>query len=177
MKFYPLVETAVGSGRFALSGSQIVALSTSEAIKSVSGTAGAGLRAAVSPYRSLGGMPDPVTPQTSELGSVYDLLIEKPDEPGIFVSGGQILSSQFSDAALLAISMQLFYGSRVGLVSHVTEQAVTPSAPTENGTGGAASSGSASVVSSGGSAVSSGGTVVSSGSATSGGTVTSAGAA
>ncbi|MFT8951719.1 MAG: hypothetical protein ABF979_05530 [Gluconobacter sp.] len=177
MKFYPLVETAVGSGRFALSGSQIVALSTSEAIKTVAGTTGAGLRAAVSPYRSLGGMPDPVSPQASELGSVYDLLIEKPDEPGIFVSGGQILSSQFSDAALLAISMQLFYGSRAGLVAHVAEQAVTPSAPTESVTSGAGSSGSASVVSGGSSPVSSGGTVVSSGSTTSGGTVTSAGAA
>lgn len=166
MKFFPLVETADGSGLFVLTGAVFDASGASIALDKVAANAITGLRVAVSPYRAMGGIPAPTTPSRAEEGASYELLVEQEDEPGTFASDGQFLSSQSSDAAPLALTLQLCYGRRVALMRHQPEDRPDATVSLEN-----TSSASNSFRSTGSNTVTSAGTGSSSGSSVNSGGV------
>lgn len=172
MKFFPLMETANGSGLFVLTGAVFDASGASTALDKVAANVATGLRVAVSPYRAMGGIPSPIMPSRVEAGASYELLVEQENEPGTFASDGQFLSSQSSDAAPLALTLQLCYGRRVALMRHQPENGSGATTPLENtssasnssgstGSGTATSAGSGS---SSGTSVNSGGVISSGGS-------------
>lgn len=129
MKFFSLAETAAGSGLFEMFGDVLEAPSTSAALSKVSRLVAPGRRVAVSPYRNLGGMPEPITPSEAEQKMVYDLLLAEEEGSITFISEKQILSSKTSDAAMTACALQFFYGRRTALTSHIMEK--TEAAPVE----------------------------------------------
>lgn len=152
MKFFPLVETADNSGLFVLTGAVFDASSASIALDKVAANATTGLRVAVSPYRAMGGIPAPITPSRAEEGASYELLVEQEDEPGIFASDGQYLTSQSSDAAPLALTLQLCYGRRIALMRHQPEDgsgATTSPEKTSSTNNASGSTGPSSVTSAG----------------------------
>jgi len=165
MKFFPLAETAPGSGLFELFGAALEASGTSLALSKALKTVPAGLRVAVAPYRAMSGMPAPLPPTALEQGKAYDLLIEQEEDPGVFASEAQILTSQSSDAGAMALALQVFFGRRIALTPHI--ETVQEAPPTEETTPVTSAVGSA--VQSGGSgtasinAVTSGGAVATSG--------------
>lgn len=132
MKFYPLIETAAGSGKFQLSGAAVEAESTTAALALIAPTVGAGLRYGAWLYHEVRGLPDfsPVT--DDEKGKSYTVLaqIGGTDQP--WVEDGQQLVSTLCDASNLCLSMSQYMGFRLGLMP-VDEKPVV-AAPATSGT-------------------------------------------
>ncbi|MBO1361532.1 hypothetical protein J2D73_17235 [Acetobacter sacchari] len=116
MKFFALIETAAGSGQYALGASVIEADSTGAALALITAGVGAGLRYGAWPYRELRGLPAFAAPATDEVGKAYTVLAQATGADQLFVADGQTLTSTLCDASNLCLSMQAYMGFRVGLM-------------------------------------------------------------
>lgn len=165
MKFYALYETAPGTGTYRLGAVEIEAASTSDAVAAAAKSAPAGCRTGVWPYKSVAGLPDNLPPATGEAGQMYIVLAQPAGASGAFAPNGQVFGSFVSDAAGMTLSLERFFGYRLGLLPENAKPAPaavpdTPAAPVaSSGTvssgvisSGGTSSGGASTISSGGSA-------------------------
>ena len=135
MKFFPLYETAAGSGIYALSGSEIEAGSTSEALATAQNGAPSGCRTGVWPYRSISGVPDMVEPLADENGKTYSTVAQADGASAEFSPSGQILASAGADASGLCLSLQNFFGYRIGLVPTDAKPAGAATSPSASGSG------------------------------------------
>ncbi|GAB29858.1 hypothetical protein APS_0460 [Acetobacter pasteurianus subsp. pasteurianus LMG 1262 = NBRC 106471] len=154
MKFFPLYETAANSGTFQLGSVEIDADSTSAAVAIAEQNAPAGCRTAVCPYRSLSGLPESLPPTSDEIGKLYDVLAQPDGASGLFQSSGQVFGSMAADAAGMVLSLERFFGYRLGLLPQGEKAAVAPATSggsTSATSSGATPTGSGTVVSSGGS--------------------------
>lgn len=157
MKFFPLYETAPGAGTYKLGSAEIEADSTSAAVATAEKSAPAGCRTGVWPYKAVAGLPDNPAPAAGEVGKLYDVLSQPAGPSGTFAPSGQVFGSFSADASGMALSLEKFFGFRLGLIPQGEKPApaATPS-PASSGSGttsaAATPSGSASTVSSGGSA-------------------------
>lgn len=131
MKFYPLIETAAGSGKFQLSSAAVEAESTTAALALIAPTVGAGLRYGAWLYHEVRGLPDfsPVT--DAEKGKSYTVLAQVGGTDQPWVPDGQQLVSALCDASNLCLSMSQYMGFRLGLMP-VDEKPVA--APAATGT-------------------------------------------
>lgn len=132
MKFYPLIETAAGSGQFQLSGAAVETESTTAALALIEPTVGAGLRYGAWLYHEVRGLPDfsPVT--DAEKGKSYTVLAQVGGTDQPWVPDGQQLVSALCDASNLCLSMSQYMGFRLGLMP-VDEKPVV-AAPAATGT-------------------------------------------
>ncbi|GAN68327.1 hypothetical protein [Acetobacter orleanensis] len=155
MNFYPLYETAPGAGTYQLGSVLIVAASTSAAVAVAAQSAPEGCRTGVWPYKAVAGLPDSVPPAEGESGQMYDVLAEPEGPTGTFSRSGQVFGSFGADASGMALSLERFFGYRLGLIPQGAKPApaATPAPASSSGTTSAATpSGSGTTVSSGGSA-------------------------
>lgn len=132
MKFYPLIETSAGSGKFQLSGAAVEAESTTAALALIAPTVGAGLRYGAWLYHEVRGLPDfsPVT--DDEKGKSYTVLAQVGGTDQPWVEDGQQLVSALCDASNLCLSMAQYMGFRLGLMP-VDEKPVAAPAPATSG--------------------------------------------
>lgn len=156
MKFFALYETAAGAGTYQLGTAEIDAASTSAAVAIAAKTAPAGCRTGVWPYKAVAGLPDSIPPAEGEAGQMYDVLAEPEGPTGTFAPSGQVFGSFGADASGMTLSLERFFGYRLGLIPQGAKPApaTTPASASSSGTTSAAAttSGSGSTVSSGGSA-------------------------
>ncbi|WP_349934941.1 hypothetical protein [Acetobacter sp. A11-2] len=155
MKFYALYETGPNAGTFELASTEIDADSTSAAVAIAQKDAPAGCRTAVCPYRALSGLPSSVPPTADESGKQYDVLAQPDGASGLFQDSGQVFGSMATDAAGMVLSLERFFGYRLGLLPQGEKADVAPAASgssTSSTSSGAVSVSSGTVVSSGGTA-------------------------
>ncbi|MCP1271216.1 hypothetical protein [Acetobacter cerevisiae] len=156
MKFFPLYETAAGAGTYELGSAEIEAESTSAAVAIAEQSAPEGCRTGVWPYKEVAGLPDNPAPAADEVGKLYDVLSQPAGPTGTFAPSGQVFGSFSADASGMALSLERFFGFRLGLIPQGEKPApaAAPAPASSSGTTSAAetTSGSASTVSSGGSA-------------------------
>lgn len=150
MKFFPLYETAPNAGTFELASTEIDADSTSAAVAIAQKDAPAGCRTAVCPYRALSGLPSSAPPTVDESGKQYDVLAQPDGASGLFQSSGQVFGSMATDAAGMVLSLERFFGYRLGLLPQGEKAAAEPTSSSTSSGVTPASSGTA--VSSGGTA-------------------------
>ncbi|MGO2958666.1 MAG: hypothetical protein ACTIDN_06465 [Acetobacter sp.] len=132
MKFYPLVETAAGSGKFVLSsGAPVQAPNTSAALALIAPTVGAGLRFGAWLNREVAGMPEFSPAPAAEVGKSYSVLIEMGGVDQPFTLSQSVQVSMPFDASLLCLAMQQGANIRYGLMT-LGQQPVSakPDAPT-----------------------------------------------
>lgn len=154
MKFYALYETGAHTGTYALGSTEIEADCTSDAVAQAEKSAPAGCRTGVWPYQMISGMPSATDPSGGESGKQYDVLAQPNGVDGMFSANGQVFASIGADASGMCLSLQKFFGYRLGLIP--TDAKAAPAATSSGSTGsGTTSSGSAAPVTS---AVTSGGT-------------------
>ncbi|MCG0995290.1 hypothetical protein LHT11_08760 [Acetobacter indonesiensis] len=162
MKYFGLYETGANTGLYALGSIEFEADSTSDAVAQAEKSAPPGCRTGVWPYQMISGTPSVVTPTDAENGKQYHVLAQPGGAAGQFAGNGQIFASIGADAAGMCLSLQKFFGYRLGLIA-------TDAKPAPVASGSASTSASASVASSGtasgGSTSSSGGSVASGGTA------------
>lgn len=116
MKFYPLYETGANTGMYALGSTEIEADSTSDAVTQAAQSAPAGCRTGVWPYQMISGTPAAIAPTAAENGKQYNVLTEPAGATGSFSANGQVFASIGADAAGMCLSLQKFFGYRLGLI-------------------------------------------------------------
>ena len=160
MNFYPLYETAPGAGTYQIGSALIAAECTSAAVAIAAKTAPAGCRTGVWPYKAVAGLPDSLPPAEGEAGQMYDVLAQPTGPTGTFAPSGQVFGSFGADASGMTLSLERFFGYRLGLIPQGAKPApaATPAPASSSGTTSAATttSGSGSTVSSGGSVTAAG---------------------
>ncbi|GAN61605.1 hypothetical protein ACI01nite_25020 [Acetobacter cibinongensis] len=157
MKFYPLVETAAGSGKFMLSsGAPVQTANTSAALALIAPTVGAGLRFGAWLNREVAGMPEFSPAPAAEVGKSYSVLIEMGGADQPFTLSQSVQVSMPFDASLLCLAMQQGANIRYGLMT-LGQQPVPakPETPAAVISAGSSSADTAATLSSG--SVSSGG--------------------
>lgn len=152
MKFFPLYETAPNAGTFRLASTEIDADSTSAAVAIAQKDAPAGCRTAVCPYRALSGLPSSTPPTADEGGKQYDVLAQPDGASGMFRSSGQVFGSVATDAAGMVLSLERFFGYRLGLLPQGEKAAAEPASSAVSTSSGVTPASSGTVVSSGGTA-------------------------
>lgn len=101
----------------------------------------------------ISGTPSATDPTSGENGKQYNVLAQPNGVDGTFSANGQVFSSIGADAAGMCLSLQKFFGYRLGLIP--TDATAAPAATSSGSTSsGTTSSGSAAPVTS---AVTSGG--------------------
>lgn len=126
MKFYALYETAKASGQYVLGSTLIDADSTTAAVAIAVASAPAGCRAGVWPYRQVSGTPDAVPPTADEAGKQYDVLVQAGGAADVFKPDGQVFASFAADAAGMCLSLERFFGYRLGLIPQNAQPAAEP---------------------------------------------------
>ncbi|MCG4260759.1 hypothetical protein K6W36_09185 [Acetobacter senegalensis] len=162
MKYFALYETGANTGLYALASTEIEAESTSDAVTQAEKSAPAGSRTGVWPYQMISGTPSAVAPTDAENGRQYNVLAQPGGAAGQFAGNGQVFASIGADAAGMCLSLQKFFGYRLGLIPTDAKPAPVASPPDTGSTG---SSTVSSGTTSSGSAPSDGGSVVSGGTA------------
>lgn len=156
MKFFGLYEILPGSGTYQLGSAEIEAESTSAAIAIAEQSAPVGCRTGVWPYKAVAGLPDNQAPATDEVGKLYDVLSQPAGPTGTFSPSGQVFGSFSTDASGMALSLERFFGFRLGLIPQgekpAPAAAAAPVSSSSTTSAAETTSGSASTVSSGGSA-------------------------
>ncbi|GCD56575.1 hypothetical protein [Acetobacter pasteurianus] len=128
MKFYALYETAKASGQYVLGSSLIDADSTTAAVAIAAASAPAGCRTGVWPFRQVSGTPDAVAPTADEAGKQYDVLVQAGGASDVFKPDGQVFASVAADAAGMCLSLERFFGYRLGLIPQNAQPAAEPAA-------------------------------------------------
>ncbi|MGX7344824.1 hypothetical protein ACWM9A_02715 [Acetobacter pasteurianus] len=128
MKFYALYETAKASGQYILGSTLIDADSTTAALAIADASAPAGCRTGVWPFRQVSGTPDAVAPTADEAGKQYDVLVQAGGASDVFKPDGQVFASVAADAAGMCLSLERFFGYRLGLIPQNAQPAAEPAA-------------------------------------------------
>lgn len=128
MKFYALYETAKACGQYVLGSTLIDADSTTAAVAIAAASAPAGCRTGVWPYRQVSGTPDAVPPTADEAGKQYDVLVQASGAADVFKPDGQVFVSVAADAAGMCLSLEQFFGYRLGLIPQNAQPAAEPAA-------------------------------------------------
>lgn len=128
MKFYALYETAKASGQYVLGSALIEADSTTAALAIAQASAPAGCRTGVWPFRQVSGTPDAVPPTADEAGKQYDVLVQAGGASDVFKPDGQVFASVAADAAGMCLSLERFFGYRLGLIPQNAQPAAEPTA-------------------------------------------------
>ncbi|BAU39145.1 hypothetical protein APT_02063 [Acetobacter pasteurianus NBRC 101655] len=128
MKFYALYETAKASGQYVLGSALIDADSTTAALAIAVASAPAGCRTGVWPFRQVSGTPDAVAPTADETGKQYDVLVQAGGASDVFKPDGQVFASVAADAAGMCLSLERFFGYRLGLIPQNAQPAAEPAA-------------------------------------------------
>ncbi|WP_434603804.1 hypothetical protein [Acetobacter oryzoeni] len=128
MKFYALYETAKASGQYVLGSALIDAESTTAAVAIAAASAPAGCRTGVWPFRQVSGTPDAVAPTADEAGKQYDVLVQAGGASDVFKPDGQVFASVAADAAGMCLSLERFFGYRLGLIPQNAQPAAEPAA-------------------------------------------------
>ena len=135
MKFYALYETAKASGQYVLGSALIDAESTTAALAIAQASAPAGCRTGVWPFQQVSGTPDAVPPTADEAGKQYDVLVQAGGAADVFKPDGQVFVSVAADAAGMCLSLERFFGYRLGLIPQNAQPAAEPAAtPTSTDT-------------------------------------------
>lgn len=129
MKFYALYETAKASGQYVLGSALIDAESTTAALAIAQASAPAGCRTGVWPFRQVSGTPDAVPPTADEAGKQYDVLVQAGGASDVFKPDGQVFASVAADAAGMCLSLERFFGYRLGLIPQNAQPAPEPATP------------------------------------------------
>lgn len=148
MKFFPLIETAAGSGKFLLASAAVEAASTSAALALIAPSVGAGLRYGAWLNREVRGLPSFAPAPAEETGKSYKVLAEIGGADQPFILTGSVQTSLPFDASLMCLAMQQGANFRYGLMpadEHpvaAPENTATPSSPaTSESTSGTESTG------------------------------------
>lgn len=129
MKFYALYETAKASGQYVLGSTLIDAESTTAALAIAQASAPAGCRTGAWPFRQVSGTPDAVRPTADEAGKQYDVLVQAGGASDVFKPDGQVFASVAADAAGMCLSLERFFGYRLGLIPQNAQPAAEPATP------------------------------------------------
>ncbi|KAA8387364.1 hypothetical protein FOH24_13920 [Acetobacter tropicalis] len=123
MKFFPLIETAPGSGKFLLASAAVEAASTTAALALIAPSVGAGLRYGAWLNREVRGLPTFTPAPAEETGKSYKVLAEIGGADQPFILTGSVQTSLPFDASLMCLAMQQGANFRYGLMP-VDEQPV-----------------------------------------------------
>ncbi|MCG4258008.1 hypothetical protein [Acetobacter senegalensis] len=116
MKFFPLIETAAGSGQFRLGSAAVEAASTTAALALIAPSVGAGLRYGAWLNNVVRGLPSFTPAPAEETGKSYKVLAEIGGADQPFVLTGSVQTSLPFDASLMCLAMQQGANFRYGLM-------------------------------------------------------------
>lgn len=129
MKFFPLIETAAGSGKFLLASAAVEAASTTAALALIAPSVGAGLRYGAWLNREVRGLPTFTPAPAEETGKSYKVLAEIGGADQPFVLTGSVQTSLPFDASLMCLSMQQGANFRYGLMPADEQPVAAPQSP------------------------------------------------
>ncbi|MEE8658184.1 hypothetical protein CGLAMM_10275 [Acetobacteraceae bacterium EV16G] len=117
MTYTPLIETASGSGKFAMLPKDIKAASTSEALAQAAQLVSDGRKIGVFPHQSVAGGPVSSAAAPDEAGKKYSALAQIGGVSAFFTPFDQTPASTQIDASQIAMALGQLYGFRIGLMA------------------------------------------------------------